>query len=49
MGGIFASEAVVAPIVERGQELMFFTYSAHPGEPAPRRTACCRSWSARRS
>jgi adenosylmethionine-8-amino-7-oxononanoate aminotransferase len=30
MGGIFASDAVVAPIVERGQELMFFTYSAHP-------------------
>jgi adenosylmethionine-8-amino-7-oxononanoate aminotransferase len=34
MGGIFASEAVVAPIVERGQELMFFTYSAHPASCA---------------
>ncbi len=30
MGGVFASDAVVEPIVERGQELMFFTYSAHP-------------------
>ncbi len=29
MGGIFATEAVVAPIIERGQEVMFFTYSAH--------------------
>ena len=34
MGGIFASDAVVAPIVERGQELMFFTYSAHPASCA---------------
>jgi adenosylmethionine-8-amino-7-oxononanoate aminotransferase len=34
MGGVFASEAVVAPIVERGQELMFFTYSAHPASCA---------------
>ncbi|HKC51832.1 MAG TPA: aspartate aminotransferase family protein [Myxococcota bacterium] len=30
MGGVFASDAVVEPIVERRQELMFFTYSAHP-------------------
>jgi adenosylmethionine-8-amino-7-oxononanoate aminotransferase len=30
MGGVFATDAVVAPIVERGLELMFFTYSAHP-------------------
>ena len=30
MAGIFASEAVVAPLVERDQLLMFFTYSAHP-------------------
>jgi adenosylmethionine-8-amino-7-oxononanoate aminotransferase len=30
MAGIFASEAVVAPIAEREQLLMFFTYSAHP-------------------
>jgi len=34
MGGIFASEAVVAPIAERGQEVMFFTYSAHPASCA---------------
>ncbi len=33
MGGIFAREEVVAPIAARGDELMFFTYSAHP--------ACC--------
>ena len=31
MGGVFAQEHVVAPIGERGDELMFFTYSAHPG------------------
>lgn len=31
MGGIFARESVVAPIAERGDELMFFTFSAHPG------------------
>jgi adenosylmethionine-8-amino-7-oxononanoate aminotransferase len=30
MAGIFASDAVVAPLVERDQLLMFFTYSAHP-------------------
>ncbi|MAE94714.1 MAG: aminotransferase class III-fold pyridoxal phosphate-dependent enzyme [Planctomycetota bacterium] len=30
IGGVFATEEVVAPIVERGDELMFFTYSAHP-------------------
>jgi len=30
MAGIFATEAVVAPIAERDQLLMFFTYSAHP-------------------
>ena len=34
MGAIFATEAVVAPIVERGQEIMFFTYSAHPASCA---------------
>jgi adenosylmethionine-8-amino-7-oxononanoate aminotransferase len=31
MGGIFAREEVVAPIALRGDDLMFFTYSAHPG------------------
>jgi adenosylmethionine-8-amino-7-oxononanoate aminotransferase len=34
MGGIFARESVVAPIAERGLELMFFTYSAHPASCA---------------
>ena len=32
-GGVFAREEVVAPIAARGEELMFYTYSAHP--------ACC--------
>ncbi|HUI25117.1 MAG TPA: aspartate aminotransferase family protein [Candidatus Kryptonia bacterium] len=31
MGGIFAREEVVAPIADHGDELMFYTYSAHPG------------------
>jgi adenosylmethionine-8-amino-7-oxononanoate aminotransferase len=31
MGVIFAREEVIAPIAARGDELMFFTYSAHPG------------------
>lgn len=31
MGGIFASEEVLEPIARAGDELMFFTYSAHPG------------------
>jgi len=30
MGGLFAREEVVAPIAERRDELMFYTYSAHP-------------------
>ena len=34
MGAIFAQEHVVAPIAERGDELMFFTYSAHPASCA---------------
>ena len=34
MGAVVASEAVVAPIVAAGQELMFFTYSAHPASCA---------------
>jgi len=33
MGAIFAREEVVAPIAARGDDLMFYTYSAHP--------ACC--------
>ena len=31
MGGIFTSEEVIEPIAHAGAELMFFTYSAHPG------------------
>jgi adenosylmethionine-8-amino-7-oxononanoate aminotransferase len=34
MGGIFAREEVIAPIAEKGDELMFFTYSAHPASCA---------------
>ena len=34
MGGIFTREEVIAPIAERGDELMFFTYSAHPASCA---------------
>lgn len=30
MGGVYAREEVVAPIAAKGDELMFFTYSAHP-------------------
>jgi adenosylmethionine-8-amino-7-oxononanoate aminotransferase len=30
MGAIFATEAVVEPIMAAGDELMFYTYSAHP-------------------
>jgi len=30
MGAIFATDAVVEPIVANGDELMFYTYSAHP-------------------
>src|SRR5690606_19306460 len=30
MGGVFASEAVVAPLAARGEELMFYTFGAHP-------------------
>jgi adenosylmethionine-8-amino-7-oxononanoate aminotransferase len=30
MGGVYAREEVVAPIAANGDDLMFFTYSAHP-------------------
>lgn len=30
IGGVFTKEEVVAPIAAQGDELMFFTYSAHP-------------------
>ncbi len=28
--GVYATDEVVAPIAERGEEVMFYTYSAHP-------------------
>ena len=34
MGAVFATRGGVAPIVAAGQELMFFTYSAHPASCA---------------
>ena len=30
IGGVYASEEVMAPIAARGEEVMFYTYSAHP-------------------
>jgi adenosylmethionine-8-amino-7-oxononanoate aminotransferase len=30
IGGVYASEAVVAPIAEQGGDLMFYTFGAHP-------------------
>jgi adenosylmethionine-8-amino-7-oxononanoate aminotransferase len=30
MGGVFATDAVVAPLVEARQDLMFYTFAAHP-------------------
>ncbi len=30
IGGVFATEEVMAPIAARGEEVMFYTYSAHP-------------------
>jgi adenosylmethionine-8-amino-7-oxononanoate aminotransferase len=30
IGGVYASEEVVAPIAEQGEELMFYTFTAHP-------------------
>lgn len=34
MGGIYATDAVVAPLAERGMRMMFFTYGAHPASCA---------------
>jgi adenosylmethionine-8-amino-7-oxononanoate aminotransferase len=34
MGGVYASEAVVAPLAARGDDFMFFTYGAHPASCA---------------
>jgi adenosylmethionine-8-amino-7-oxononanoate aminotransferase len=30
MGAVFARDEVVAPLIERGEDLMFYTYSGHP-------------------
>jgi adenosylmethionine-8-amino-7-oxononanoate aminotransferase len=30
IGGVFATEAVVAPLAERREDLMFYTFSGHP-------------------
>jgi adenosylmethionine-8-amino-7-oxononanoate aminotransferase len=30
MGGVFASEEVVAPLAARGEDFMFYTFGAHP-------------------
>jgi adenosylmethionine-8-amino-7-oxononanoate aminotransferase len=30
IGGIYATEEVVAPLAEQGQDLMFYTFAAHP-------------------
>ena len=34
IGGVYAREEVIAPIAAAGDELMFFTYSAHPASCA---------------
>ncbi len=31
MGGVFAREEVIEPLAHRGDELMFYTFSGHPG------------------
>ena len=30
MGGVFATDAVLAPLAARGEDVMFYTYGAHP-------------------
>ncbi|MEX2238602.1 MAG: aspartate aminotransferase family protein [Dehalococcoidia bacterium] len=34
MGGVYATDEVVAPLAERGEDLMFYTFSAHPASCA---------------
>jgi adenosylmethionine-8-amino-7-oxononanoate aminotransferase len=34
MGGVYTSEAVIAPLAARGEEFMFYTYGAHPASCA---------------
>ena len=31
IGGVFTSEAIVAPLAEKGADMMYFTFSAQPG------------------
>ena len=30
IGGVYATDGVIAPIAERGEDLMFYTFTAHP-------------------
>ncbi len=34
MGGVYATEAVTAPLAERGEDLMFYTFTGHPASCA---------------
>ncbi|MEO6398076.1 MAG: aminotransferase class III-fold pyridoxal phosphate-dependent enzyme, partial [Tepidiformaceae bacterium] len=34
MGGLYATEEVVAPLAERGEDLMFYTFAGHPASCA---------------
>jgi adenosylmethionine-8-amino-7-oxononanoate aminotransferase len=34
IGGVYATDAVIAPIAERGEDLMFYTFTAHPASCA---------------
>jgi adenosylmethionine-8-amino-7-oxononanoate aminotransferase len=34
IGGVYATDEVLAPIAERGEDLMFYTFSAHPASCA---------------
>jgi adenosylmethionine-8-amino-7-oxononanoate aminotransferase len=34
MGGVYATDAVLAPIAARGEDVMFYTYAAHPASCA---------------
>jgi len=34
IGGVYATDAVLAPLAARGEEFMFYTYSAHPASCA---------------
>ena len=34
IGGVYATDEVMAPIAERGEDLMFYTFTAHPASCA---------------